>query len=148
MVRNVFHDMEQRIDDLRRDLLGRWNEPSSIGLPSGELTTTASCDVCDMGNEYVVTLDIPGFNKKDVQVDVEDHGLRVWASTAREETPKSANATYLRRERTARSFERYVTFPEEVGADGTRARYQNGVLEVTLPKTAPEKRRSKSIEVQ
>src|SRR5438874_2215981 len=149
MARNIFNDMEQRFDDLRRDLLGsRWNEPA--GLLPGEIGMTPACDVCDNGNEYQVVLDVPGFDKKDIHVDIEDHGLRVWGSVTRESPPPTqkgqARNTYLRRERTAESFERYVTFPEEVGADGTRATYKNGVLDVTLPKVAPEKRRSKSIE--
>jgi HSP20 family protein len=146
----MFQDIEQRFDDLRRDLLGRWNEPTYGGLLPTEFATTPACDVIDHGNEYVATLDVPGFDKKDIHVDVEDHGLRVWGSTTRETTPKEAprgRQTWLRRERTAQSFERYVTFPEEVSADGTRASYKNGVLEVTLPKTAPERRRSKSIDV-
>jgi HSP20 family protein len=146
MARNAFQDIEQRFDDLRRDLLGRWAEPSHGLLPS-DVSMAAECDVCDVGNDYVVTLNAPGFEKRDIHVDVENRGLRVWANASRESN-EPANATYLRRERTARSFERYVTFPEEVSAAGARATYKNGVLEVTLPKTAPEKRNAKSIEIQ
>lgn len=149
MVRNMLQEMEDRFEELRRDIFGRSLEPY-YGSPSLGLISTPACDVCDMGNEYVATLDMPGFDKKDIHVDVESHGVRVWASTTRETTGKKAPEArnYLRRERTSQQYERHITFPEEIGADGTRATYKNGVLEVTLPKTAPEKRRSKAVEVQ
>lgn len=150
-MRNILQDMEQRFDELRRDFLGRGLEPY-YGAPllGSGMTTTPACDVCDMGNEYVVTLDMPGFDKKDIRVDVEDHGVRVWATTTRETTGTKTKETptWLRRERMSQSYERFVTFPEEIGADGTRAAYKNGVLEIALPKTTPERRRSKAIEVQ
>lgn len=151
MVRNILQEMEQKFDELRRDMFGRSLEPY-YGTPLLErgLTETPACDLCDMGTEYVMTLDIPGFEKKDIRVDVEDHGVRVWASTSRETTAKKTTETptWLRRERTSQSYERFITFPDEISADGTRATYKNGVLEVTLPKTAPERRRSKAVEVQ
>ena len=79
----------------------------------------------DNGHEYVVTLAMPDVDKRDIHVDVEDRGLRVWGAT----------------------FDRYVTFPERVTAEGTRATYRDGVLEVAVPKRAPERRRVTSVEV-
>lgn len=101
-------------------------------------------DVVDHDAEFVVTVDLPGFEREDVEIRVTDHTLRIDAD--REETTEETEEQYLRRERRHRAMDRSVRLPEEVDKDAVTARMNNGVLTVTLPKVETETPRTIEIE--
>ncbi|MFW5948263.1 MAG: Hsp20/alpha crystallin family protein, partial [Halolamina sp.] len=82
--------------------------------------------------EFVVTVDLPGFEKADVDVSVTDHTLRIEAE--HEETTDERSDQYLRHERRHDSLHRAIRLPEAVDKARVEARMQNGVLTVTVPK--------------
>ncbi|CQH43825.1 Hsp20-type molecular chaperone [Halobacterium hubeiense] len=89
-------------------------------------------DVEDEDDQFVVTADLPGFEKDDIDVEVRDRTLRIEAR--HEEETEEGEDNYVRRERSKRSLSRSVTLPEEVDEAGASAAFQNGVLTVELPK--------------
>lgn len=95
----------------------------------------ARLDVVDRGDRFAVTVDLPGVNKDDINVAVE--GARVSVTgTARvaESGAASDPIKVLRAERRARNYARTVQLPAEVDAGAAEARFENGVLSLTLPK--------------
>jgi HSP20 family protein len=95
----------------------------------------ARLDVVDKGDRFALTVDLPGVSKDDINVAVE--GARVSVTgTARgaENGAASDPVKVLRAERRARNYARTVELPAEVDGDAAEARFENGVLSLTLPK--------------
>ncbi|MFB6094374.1 MAG: Hsp20/alpha crystallin family protein [Halanaeroarchaeum sp.] len=90
-------------------------------------------DVEDRTDEYVVTADLPGVTKEDIDVELADQTLRIEAERE-EETETGDEGRYVRRERSRESTSRSISLPEAVEEEGVSARFKNGVLTVTLPK--------------
>ncbi len=101
-------------------------------------------DVKDEGSEILVTTDLPGVEKSDVDIDVSESMLTI--SAKRSENNEEKEEGYLRRERTYSSFSRTVTLPESVTTEGAKAKLENGVLTVTLPKLQIEEKKKILIE--
>lgn len=91
-------------------------------------------DIRETDEAYVVMADLPGFTKEDVEITLEDSvltltGSRQWDGA---EQPQS----YRRVERAYGEFSRSFNLPAQVDADQVKAKFDNGVLTVTVPKTA------------
>ncbi|WP_440006749.1 Hsp20/alpha crystallin family protein [Halomicrococcus sp. SG-WS-1] len=130
---NPFDEIEEMFDRMSRQFesVGQQFEEStgSLGWQGG---TQMSLDVADRGEEFVVTVDLPGFEKEDIDVRLHDDRLSIDAE--REEKIEEGNGEYLRRERSQQSVSRSVSLPEPVDGENVTAEYNNGVLSVTLPK--------------
>ncbi|WMW24585.1 Hsp20/alpha crystallin family protein [Methanolobus sediminis] len=113
----------------------RWSEPGILA---------PLVDVKDEGSELLVTTDLPGVEKDDVDLDVSDNMLTISAKRSSDKEEKDEG--YLRRERTYSSFSRTVTLPNTVSAEGAKAKLENGVLTVTLPKLQIEENKKIPIE--
>lgn len=106
-------------------------------LPSGPLGGSVAVDVEDAGDEFVVTADLPGYDREDI--DVQLAGERLTLSADRSESTETGDdGRYVRRERRQRSVSRTLRLPEPVDESGTEATYNHGVLTVTLPKAEPD----------
>ncbi len=88
----------------------------------------------DDGTTLMVRAEIPGANRKTLEVTSQADQLTIRGE--RRITTPGANANYHRREREEGQFRRVVTLPYPVDAEKIRATYQNGVLEVLLPRAA------------
>jgi HSP20 family protein len=135
--RNPFAALEGAIDRLSREF-----ERATQSLESGDVTAmeefgvgTLAADVADRGEAFVVTLDVPGFDREEISVRVTDRTIRVEAE--RETTTEEGDEHYIRKERRHESFERAVTLPEEIDAQAVTASMDNGVLTITVPKATP-----------
>ena len=116
------------------DIYSMLDDFFSDGLASNRGSGSFRLDVRETGGEYVIDADLPGVNKEEVSLDVEDDLLRI--SVNREETAEHGDKGYIHRERRVSSMSRGVRLG---GADseGIRARLENGVLTVTVPKKGP-----------
>jgi HSP20 family protein len=97
----------------------------------GDLITPLA-DVWETDESVVVTMDMPGVEKHDVEINITDEELRVVAK--RKIEPEQSEKDFHRRERTYKRFERMVRIPVSVRTEEARARLSDGVLEITLPK--------------
>ncbi len=103
------------------------------GFGGGMGQATVPVDVVDEGEAYAVTMDIPGYESEDIDVQLTDaRHLQVSASTERADEREGAN--FVTRERHRQSVGRTVALPEPVDESQTEATYSNGVLTVRLPK--------------
>ena len=100
-------------------------------------------------DEYVIELAAPGLDKKDFNVDVQNNVLVVSSEKEDKNEEKDKKDNFLRREFSYRSFQRYFSLPEGVIADDIKAKHENGVLYVTIPKKDELKQQpSKKIEIE
>ena len=96
------------------------------------------CDIYEKGGNVHIELDVPGFDKKDIKLDVEDGVLTVEATKNDEHEDKDKN--YYRKERVYGSFKRQFTVGN-IRENEINAKFNNGVLEISFPKE--EKKESK-----
>jgi HSP20 family protein len=100
-------------------------------------------DLLEREDSLVLKADLPGLSEDDVKIEVRDNVLRI--SGERRADFEDKQNGYYRVERAFGSFSRSLTLPEGVDADKIDASFDNGVLEVKIPK--PEERKPRRIEI-
>jgi HSP20 family protein len=90
-------------------------------------------DVAEKDNAYVVRAEIPGVSKDDIQVSIEGNQVTIGAEVKREKEKKDGERV-LHTERYVGSTFRTFTLPSEIDEAASNAKYENGVLELTLVK--------------
>jgi HSP20 family protein len=103
-------------------------------------------EVFQRGNEMVVRADLPGVAPDDVQIDVEDGVLTI--SGERRNTNEDQQEGFYRSERSYGAFSRSIALPEGVDEDQVNARYEHGVLEVTVPLPQQQRHRGRRVQIQ
>lgn len=103
-------------------------------------------DIQDQGDSFLLEADLPGFDKKDIQVDVSNHRLTIKAERHSSNEDKDDKGNYLRRERTYGSFTRSFDI-DSIQEDQISASYTDGVLRLTLPKKQETVPASHQIEI-
>lgn len=107
-------------------------EQSGLRLPS--------LDVVDRDTDILVRAEIPGIDKKDLNISLTDNLLTIKGKSSHEK--KEEKGDYYRHEISSASFARSVSLPSMVDSSKTAASLKDGVLEITLPKVESSKRRS------
>ncbi len=102
-------------------------------------------DVIDKGDNYLLEAELPGFSKENIKIDLDKDTLTITAS--RSEEKKEKNGKYIRQERRYNSYCRSFHIPG-VKKEDISAVYNNGVLEITLPKENAVIEESRRIEVK
>ena len=103
-------------------------------------------DVKDTPGAVLIKAELPGMNKEDIKVGFTDSMLTIKAERKQEE--KTEDANYLRVERSYGSFARSFSVDVPVKQGEIKARYQDGVLEITLPKEDEPEKREFSVEIE
>lgn len=108
-----------------------------IGASAGPPAWTPDFDIAETDSAFIVRADLPGVTQKDLEIRVDQGVLSVkggrQAESAGDDAPR-----FSRRERPVGTFARRFRIPDSVDADGVKAAYANGVLELTLPKQPEE----------
>lgn len=125
--RRLFPDIDYLFDDF----LTRPTASSAAWRPATDLNET--------DDEFVMRMDLPGFEHEDIELTVEKNILTVSGRRTAEEVEEETD--FHLRERTAERFSRSFALPRSVDADDVEARFANGVLTVHLPKVAEAKPR-------
>jgi HSP20 family protein len=114
----------------------------------GEITwgKSPAVDFVDNEKSYVVTAELPGLSEADVDVKYADGTLTIRGEKKEEKEEKQKD--YYLSERRYGSFQRAFQVPNGVDADKIEAAFKNGVLTVTMPKTAEAVKREKKIEIK
>ncbi|MBY0320836.1 MAG: Hsp20/alpha crystallin family protein [Reyranella sp.] len=103
-------------------------------------------DIVEKDNAFEVTADVPGFDEKSIEVQLQNGSLCIKGERKSEKEEKKKD--YHLTEREFGSFERRFTLPEGVDRDKIEASLKKGVLTVTLPKKAEAQKPAKKIEVK
>jgi HSP20 family protein len=149
-----FGGLRRQIDHLFDDFQrGYWHVPFRQGvldvepLWRGEVSLGAipAVDIKETDAGYEVTAELPGVAEGDIDVKFADGTLTINAEKHEEKEEKRAN--YFLSERRYGSFKRSFRVADGVDADKIEAAFKNGVLKVTLPKTAEARKKTKTIPV-
>ncbi|MGI6137295.1 MAG: Hsp20/alpha crystallin family protein [Clostridiales bacterium] len=97
------------------------------------VATGMKTDIKDLDDRYELAIDVPGYEKEDLKLDLENGYLTVKAEkSASDEKDKKEEGRYLRRERSYSCSRTY--YVGDVDKESVKAKYENGVLSVTVPK--------------
>lgn len=93
-------------------------------------------DIKEEDGNVVVTADLPGVQKEDIDLKADSETLEIAAESSKE--VKEENEKYLRQERSAKRYMRTINWPSPVEPDTVSAKYQDGVLRVEAEKSEEE----------
>jgi len=105
-----------------------------------ETTKQTSVNMIDTGKEYRITAEMPGVNKKDVDVSITENNISICGQTNTEIDEESQG--WIRRERSYSTLCRNMVFPQEVNPNKADATLKDGILEITIEKKTPTKGRN------
>ncbi len=91
-------------------------------------------DVKDTENGYEVDMDLPGFKKDEIQIELKDGVLTVSAAKGLDKDEKDKKGNYIRRERFAGSMSRSFYVGKHVREEDVHPKYENGILSFSIPK--------------
>jgi HSP20 family protein len=103
-----------------------------------------SVDMIDQKDSILIKAELPGVDKKDLDISVTDKTVTIKGKTSSNKKEEKGN--YYRREISSGSFERVMTIPSNIDSSKARAKFRDGLLELTLPKTEKSKGTKVSIE--
>jgi HSP20 family protein len=128
------------------DFFKPWNEWfDESGLLSRPFNVPA-VNITELDNEFRVSLAVPGMKKDDFKIDLDGSMLTI--SSEKEENKKEEKKKYTRKEYSYTSFSRSFTLPDDVSQDKIDARYEDGVLQIVLPRKESKKHITRKINVQ
>ena len=119
--KSLINDFDNMLDTMFND---GWN---------GSLirNNNLSVDIIEKENEFELTADLPGFDKKEINLSIQD---KVLSLIANHKSSSDSKESYRLRERNSKSFNRSFTLPENVIEEKMNAKFKNGSLKVILPK--------------
>jgi HSP20 family protein len=125
----IFNDMIQTIKEKQVDL------DQAIAEYTGGPVKPAM-DVAEDNSQIVVKTDLPGVDREDIKIDLTEDSLEIQAHFKKEieEETEEGGVTYHRKERRYGTATRVVVLPSKIKMDEVTAKFENGVLTVTMPK--------------
>ncbi|ANB56370.1 hsp20/alpha crystallin family protein [Anoxybacillus sp. B7M1] len=140
----VPYDPFRHFETMRRDFNRLFTRDFSSLFPDSE-AMMPRVDMHENDKEYMISCDLPGLERKeDVHIDVHQQTLHISGTIQRDESVKEEQMH--RRERFFGRFHRSIPLPSDADAEQIRATYKNGVLNIHVPKTNNQQR--KSIDIQ
>ena len=127
---NMFEDFDK--------LFGNFMQPART---SNGFDFNPACDVRETPTHFIVEFDVPGVDKKDIKIDLQDNQLTV-SGEKQSFSENKEDDQVIRTERSYGSFRRSFTLPLTIDTDKVEANYENGVLEVSIPKAEAAKGRT------
>jgi HSP20 family protein len=143
---DLWMEFDRAFERFRRDfedLLRPSEEERQLPMMRELETRMPAIDLEDRGDKYVMTVEVPGFKNDEIEINVWDSSVEV--SGCRETKQDEETKGYVRKERSSESFYRRMALPEEIKVDDAEASLQNGILELTLPKKVPKKKKKLAI---
>ena len=137
-----FDPFNDLVDDLFKGFLVR---PVAYENGRGEALPRMKVDVAERNGAYLVTAELPGVKKEDIQVSIDGAQVTLTAEVKREREA-SQDERVLHTERVYGKLSRSFTLPQELDESKAEAKFKDGVLELTLPKKAAAQRKQISIQ--
>ena len=129
------YDPFRELENLERRFFGR------------EALPVFSVDIFEETERYVMEADLPGFEKRDIHLDIEGQYLTVRAERKSHKDGESTEAKYLRSERACGIFSRTFDL-SGVDADGLHATYEDGVLRLVMPKKKAQEPQKRELTIE
>jgi len=133
-------EMERWLDDYHpRAWMRRWGWPSWGELTRPIERMAPRVDVIDRDEEVVVRAEVPGVDKNDLDVSVNEQTVTIKGSFRRED--REEKGEFFRAEIARGEFSRTLNLPSAVDAEKSKATFRDGILELQMPKVSKSKRR-------
>lgn len=145
---NPFEEIERFVNQMSRQFEDTSRDLESTG-PFGRLPIwpeAIAVDIVDDDEAFLVTADLPGFDRDEIDVRVTDRTLVIDAEHEEAVDEETDEGRYIRHERRHEATTRTIHLPANVEADEVEARMEDGVLHVTLPKSTVDEGREIEIE--
>ena len=97
-------------------------------------------DIKENENNYELEVDLPGYNKEDIKMHMEDGYLVINAKTSKEENDKDKKGNYIRRERFIGECSRSFYLGNDIKEEDIKANFNNGTLKIEVPKKTTEEK--------
>ena len=97
-------------------------------------------DIKENENNYELEVDLPGYNKEDIKMHMEDGYLVINAKTSQEENDKDKKGNYIRRERFIGECSRSFYLGNDIKEEDIKANFNNGTLKIEVPKKTTEEK--------
>ena len=125
---NLFNDdwMDFSFPDIDKELYGK------------HAKNLMKTDVKEKDGNYEVAIDLPGFKKDEITAELKDGYLTISAAKGLDKDEKDKEGKYIRRERYAGNMSRSFYVGDGISQKDIHAKYESGILRLTLPKKAPE----------
>ena len=123
---------------LFNDFFSPWNEGFDDTRLLSRMTKMPAVNIIEKGNHYNISLAVPGLKKDDFKIGVSCNMLTI--SSEKEEKKEEKEEKFTRKEYSYTSFSRSFTLPEDVKQDAIDARYEDGVLNISLPRREDAKK--------
>lgn len=114
------------------------------GMRRASEQTFMRTDIKETPTDYIMEVEIPGYDKSEIHLDLREGYLSI--AVQRTETQKSEDTKYIRRERSIACSRSY--YIGNVDKEDIRARYENGILTLTIPKDLPKTRQATTIAIE
>ncbi|MCW8935855.1 MAG: Hsp20/alpha crystallin family protein [Gammaproteobacteria bacterium] len=121
-----------------------WDMPAISDITAPLERKIPNIDVIDHDEEIIVKAEMPGIEKKDLDISISNNNLIIKGSSSHEE--KEERDDYYHCEISKGSYMRTVALPAEVNEGKIKAKFNNGMLEVSLPKVEKTKKQSIKID--
>lgn len=122
----------ERMPTLFDDFFKPWNEWFDNGGLWGRVMNIPAVNITENKDEYKVALAVPGMKKEDFHIDIDGNMLTI--SSEKEESKEEKDKKFTRKEYNYSSFSRSFTLPDEVNKEKIEAKYEEGVLKISLPR--------------
>ncbi len=132
---SLFDDLMDSIDDFDREFFPRADRTNHAKVPQMLMRT----DVKETDDSYELDVDLPGFAKENVTAQLENGYLTIQASTNTNNDEKDKEGKYIRRERFSGRCSRSFYVGEEVKQEEIKAKFENGILKLSVPKKDAKK---------
>ncbi|MCR5368115.1 MULTISPECIES: Hsp20/alpha crystallin family protein [Eubacterium] len=147
---NIFNDgfVEDFLDELFGGATGRsCGEENKKSQPPKRVANLRT-DISEDDKGYKFEVDLPGFDKSEVSIELKNDYLTIRAEHAEKEENKEAEETkYLRKERYKGLRQRSYYVGENIKAEGIKASFNNGVLTIDVPKPEPKEEAKVTINI-
>ncbi len=110
----------------------------NTNVPMNRPVELMKTDVKETETGYELEINLPGYKKEDIQAELKDGYLTVQATTSKNTDEKDENGRYIRRERYSGSCSRSFYVGEDITQEDIKAKYENGVLALSVPKKEPK----------
>ena len=121
-----------------------------LDVPNYENFSTPPVNIKEKSTNFVIEIAIPGYNKSDFQIEVEENTLKASSELTEETATEDKNTDeikYTRKEWAVRSGKRDFKLPKTINVDDIQANYEAGILSISLPKREEQKALKKMVEI-
>ena len=140
--KHEFDRMRQEMDQL----FNRFRREFGVSRSLMERGEALALNLSTTENEVVLRTELPGINPRDIDISVTDEALTIRAQSREDTVEKGEN--FERTTKSSKSISRTIALPCRIVSDKVRAIYEDGVLEIVLPKCKPAPARGVKIEIK